>query len=66
MTLLLVFGVCFLVVLVAASFLSPMKDDSLGCEDDIPCQECGRCYGDHLNANHVGGHTYIYPRDLHR
>ena len=42
-------------------------DDHSGeCTTDIPCQECGACYGDHFNASLTNGHTYVYPRDLHR
>lgn len=66
MLLLVGFGIGFLVVIMVAVLLAPMNEDVLGCEDDIPCQECGRCYGDHINANVVPNHTYIYPRDLHR
>ena len=65
MLLLVGFGIGFTVVLIAMILLSPTDNERLGCEDDIPCQECGRCCGDHLNAD-LGRHTYVYPRDLHR
>jgi len=35
------------------------------CQSDIPCQECGKCYGDHIGLA-FSNHSYVYPRDLHR
>lgn len=67
-TLLLVgIGIVILLMIVAAVYREPDEQDD--CTQDIPCQECGKCYGDHIGASAASGynrHAYVYPRDLHR
>ena len=66
MWLLVFIGVALFIILVVVTLLpEPDLEGREGCEEDIPCQECGRCYGDHINAMGIS-HTYRYPRDLHR
>lgn len=66
MLLLVAIGFFVVILLVTVALVSPSEDERYGCNDDIPCQECGLCYGDHINAVHGANHTYKYPRDLHR
>lgn len=62
MALLVFIGIITVVVIVAVMALEGQDEqDALGCEDDVPCQECGKCFNDHINALGVG-HTYRYPR----
>ena len=60
----LVIGIVIIISLLAIAVMSKDESDIRGCNDDIPCQECGECYGNHINA--IAGHAYVYPRDLHR
>ena len=59
-------GAVIVAVVIMAVVTVSTDDERSECTQDIPCQECGMCYGDHFNASLTNGHPYVYPRDLHR
>lgn len=54
-------GITLLVGLVILALVPEEDEPPLGCDNDVPCQECGRCFDSHINALGVG-HPYRYPR----
>ena len=60
----LIFVLIAIVGLMVIVAMTGDEDYGIECQNDIPCQECGKCYNEHPGT--AFGHSYVYPRDIHR